>query len=421
MKSSSMVKHWLAGMLLVILGACDAPVREPAQEPVGPACSQSVEVVSISCGSGVWGSRWLMRPDSTLLCPMAFGPGVDTAYRPEVGDRLRIDYSVYNPETDTLGMIVPELVCMGLTPPAEAVTLRCIDPMSEQAPAARCTATAVVETPGVEGCRPHFRLPDGRLLEPVWQASDSLAVARPDSLPEGMSVRIAYSRPQGLGSYCMVGTPARITCFSPADSRLDTACGTSGVWRDFSGLDGCQWMIVLDDGRRLIPHFPSHMLVPRIEPGQRVSIGFTPIDSIADVCMAGQHVAVDCYAVLPPGESPAGCPPVTAKPDTVPYPDFPPQEPYARFRIADYQWRGDRLQVVVNYSGCGRVPLALHYSDAPTGALRYVLQVHGRDPGVCNMAITDTACFDMRPMADKLRRSAGLYLEGHSEPIRHPF
>lgn len=98
------------------------------------------------------------------------------------------------------------------------------------------------------------------------------------------------------------------SCSDPVD---EAACGsTLATVRDYSGLDGCGWVLVKDNGEVLEPYFPprcgndSFAEGPQIDArtlrnGLRVRIGYEVMEDMASVCMAGKIVKVYCIEELP--------------------------------------------------------------------------------------------------------------------------
>ena len=79
---------------------------------------------------------------------------------------------------------------------------------------------------------------------------------------------------------------ALLTIFSCNKSQQEEVNGTV---KDFTGLDGCTMMIVLDNGQRLeLVSIPSNttLIVDR-----RVAIKYKPVSAIS-ICMAGLTVKI---------------------------------------------------------------------------------------------------------------------------------
>jgi len=61
--------------------------------------------------------------------------------------------------------------------------------------------------------------------------------------------------------------------------------GTAATVVDYTGLDGCRQMLMLDDGRLLLP-MNDDDIVSSLHYGQRVSITFEEVDAMVSICMA---------------------------------------------------------------------------------------------------------------------------------------
>lgn len=93
------------------------------------------------------------------------------------------------------------------------------------------------------------------------------------------------------------------------DSNSKKNCETVATIRDLRGLDGCGFVLELADGTILDPQAlvsrgadnPTKRDDPYqgIEPveGKKVMINYTPVEGVANTCMAGQLVAITCISV----------------------------------------------------------------------------------------------------------------------------
>jgi PKD repeat protein len=77
---------------------------------------------------------------------------------------------------------------------------------------------------------------------------------------------------------------------------VQAPCSLTGTVKDYTGLDGCGLMIVLDNGEALEPV----EIVPgfALEAGQRVRLSYTELTDRASICMAGKIVRIDCITEL---------------------------------------------------------------------------------------------------------------------------
>lgn len=81
-------------------------------------------------------------------------------------------------------------------------------------------------------------------------------------------------------------------------SKHENLCGSTAqkaTIKDFTGLDGCGYLIVLDNGERLEPlNLGSQTLKPA--DGMKVWITYTNAQNAASICMAGQMVNITCIS-----------------------------------------------------------------------------------------------------------------------------
>lgn len=96
-------------------------------------------------------------------------------------------------------------------------------------------------------------------------------------------------------------------------------CTTLATVRNLTGLDGCSWVLELEDGRRLEPHLTAigfcgtPPLDPRVEAaisrnavwyeaspqdGMKVRIAYEVLPEQVSICMVGPVVRVTCLEVL---------------------------------------------------------------------------------------------------------------------------
>jgi PKD repeat protein len=73
-------------------------------------------------------------------------------------------------------------------------------------------------------------------------------------------------------------------------------CNLTGTVKDYTGLDGCGLLIVLDNGEVLEPAeiIPNFLL----KDGQRVRLGYTELTDHGSICMAGKIVRIDCIGEI---------------------------------------------------------------------------------------------------------------------------
>ncbi|HFC00797.1 MAG TPA: hypothetical protein ENJ53_08340 [Phaeodactylibacter sp.] len=74
-------------------------------------------------------------------------------------------------------------------------------------------------------------------------------------------------------------------------------CTEVGTLKDFTGLDGCGFLIVMDDGEKLQPvKYADKNIHPK--DGQRIKFSYKEITDLAGICMAGKMVEITCIEFL---------------------------------------------------------------------------------------------------------------------------
>lgn len=72
-----------------------------------------------------------------------------------------------------------------------------------------------------------------------------------------------------------------------------SSCGTLATVQDNSGLDGCKFIIVLDDGKRLEPLVMEDKDF-QFKDNQRIRLNYEQELEIMSICMGGMGVKVTC-------------------------------------------------------------------------------------------------------------------------------
>lgn len=71
--------------------------------------------------------------------------------------------------------------------------------------------------------------------------------------------------------------------------------GVDAVLRDYTGMDGCTWVIELPDGERLEP-VNFHELEFTPEDNLPIRVSFTPAEEMMSICMVGKMVNIQCIS-----------------------------------------------------------------------------------------------------------------------------
>lgn len=86
-------------------------------------------------------------------------------------------------------------------------------------------------------------------------------------------------------------------CNSGKSSDNGQSCNTQGEVQDFTGLDGCQLLIVTADGKKLLP---GRMLSEdvQLQAGQKIRFDYRPIEMMS-ICMAEDLIVeITCLEVM---------------------------------------------------------------------------------------------------------------------------
>ena len=88
---------------------------------------------------------------------------------------------------------------------------------------------------------------------------------------------------------------------------VPVGCSEKASVVDFTGLDGCGLMLVLEDGTRLNPEKRVYIQAPKREEdplyyftlvaGEKVKIAYKETDNM-DACMAGKTVFITCITKI---------------------------------------------------------------------------------------------------------------------------
>ncbi len=62
---------------------------------------------------------------------------------------------------------------------------------------------------------------------------------------------------------------------------------------DLTGLDGCTWVLTLEDGTRLEP-INLKTYIPTPVEGEKVWVSLAPAKNMASICMVGPMVEITC-------------------------------------------------------------------------------------------------------------------------------
>ncbi len=72
-------------------------------------------------------------------------------------------------------------------------------------------------------------------------------------------------------------------------------CKTTGTVKDFTGLDGCKFLIVLENGDKLLPAKLNDENF-EFKDGQKISFGYKELRDVVSICMA-EKMAVEITCI----------------------------------------------------------------------------------------------------------------------------
>jgi PKD repeat protein len=130
-------------------------------------------------------------------------------------------------------------------------------------------------------------LSSGQVVKWDWQFGDG-AVSTEQS-------PVHQYKEDGLYTVCLNVSTVNQCTSTFCDSvyvGIQPYCSLTGTVKDYTGLDACGLLIVLDNGEALEPA----EIVPNfvLKEGQRVRLSYTELPDRATVCMAGKVVRIDC-------------------------------------------------------------------------------------------------------------------------------
>ena len=97
-------------------------------------------------------------------------------------------------------------------------------------------------------------------------------------------------------------------------NKGDATCSEMGTIKDYTGLDGCKFLIELDNGENLQPvKYSDADFGDKLKDGQRIKFSFEEVTDQMSICMAGKMVEVTCIEFLemtPPPARTGGVKPI---------------------------------------------------------------------------------------------------------------
>lgn len=93
---------------------------------------------------------------------------------------------------------------------------------------------------------------------------------------------------------CMLSL-ALVSCDNSKKDNNTSNCENAekGKIVNLNGLDGCGWLIELDNGSKIIPTNLDTFDI-EIAEGKKVNVNYTEKDDMAGICMAGKIAEINC-------------------------------------------------------------------------------------------------------------------------------
>ena len=92
-----------------------------------------------------------------------------------------------------------------------------------------------------------------------------------------------------------------MACNTSKKSKGNESCEQMATVQDFSGLDGCGILIVLDNGDKYLP-IADEFEGKKLQAGQKISFGYKEAEAMASICMAeSKIIELTCLNILEEG------------------------------------------------------------------------------------------------------------------------
>lgn len=169
---------------------------------------------------------------------------------------------------------------------------------------------------------------------------------------------------------------------------LDYPCDETGIIRDYTGLDGCGFVIELTNGQVLEPVSVDDSTFV-FEDGKNIALSYHEETGYGSICMVGEIVHITCISVL--------C--STAISDFGLF--FNPEDyPQDGFAISEVEILGDCIYITVGYSGgCTEHDFMLGVvwpeCGTPPVPPPVMYLCHNSNGDLCEAYITETVTFDL--------------------------
>lgn len=92
-----------------------------------------------------------------------------------------------------------------------------------------------------------------------------------------------------------------ISCSKPIntlETQKDNPCpkSVSATLKNLTGLDGCSWVLVLDNGKQLEPTNLKKFDNIKLEDGKKVFVEYEEQPYAVSICMVGTIVKITCIS-----------------------------------------------------------------------------------------------------------------------------
>ena len=114
-------------------------------------------------------------------------------------------------------------------------------------------------------------------------------------LPDQARINFSFTE---SGDTVYIGKELFRSVFVPCVGLIDNLCNLNGTVKDYTGLDGCGYLIELDNGPRLEPAIVHDSI--KFYDGQRVRLSYTERNDMVSICMAGVIAEITCIEEIEP-------------------------------------------------------------------------------------------------------------------------
>ena len=183
---------------------------------------------------------------------------------------------------------------------------------------------------------------------------------------------------------------AYISCESEdtdKDTKLNAGVVT-GTLLDYTGLDGCGFLIKLDNGDIFEP-VNLDTLPITIRDGQRIQFTYQPATDIDSYCMAGEVIVVTWVKEIE-------CSPLLNVENYPPDKAYPMDYPHDDFDLDTAYIEDDCIYFLVHYSGgCKEHDFILGIDPLICSSPNYLVLTHNANQDDCEAYLTETLSFDL--------------------------